>query len=396
MNKRIALLITVILSMALLCGCSKEEEVPVVTKQPVLGEDVVGYAGFPHLQAYTMTGEDGTVVYLPASESAYVGGTCVISKTQGVEVTINQDPMFSDDIASKPVKQKLSSALDASYSATFTKGMIDLERSGVSNLDNGGVFEEISYLFFDDNNKQYVSYWIGNYYIILEDGREFQAAISVNSGEKTGETQAVLSELEQYFGIPLPYDEAAMQAKLDSYNPDEDELARMNGETVDFGAFKLYLPEGFSKNGELNSVLKMFMQGAYEQFEIYSKGDLADSWAIFTGIAKDSDGFNVSAEAGALSEGQIKLLEKLMNEQVKQAFPEAKNSELEIIGQSQLGFAMRVYIYEQKGFDGYFYYIYRGEYMYFIGGLMNAENTEEEKQEVYDSIDRMYSSMEVK
>ena len=396
MNKRMALLIAAILSLALLCGCSKEEDIPVVTKQPVLGEDVVGYVGFPHLQAYTMTGGDGTVVYLPASEAAYVGGTCVISKTQGVEVTINQDPMFSDDMASKPAKQKLSSALDASYSSTFTKGMIDLERSGVSNLDNGGVFEEISYLFFDDNNKQYIFYWIGNYYIILEDGREFQAAISVNSGEKTGETQAVLSELEQYFGIDLPYDEAAMQAKLDSYSPDEDELARMNGETVDFGAFKLYLPEGFSKDSELSPIMKMFMQGGYEQFEIYSKGDLADSWAIFTGISNDSDGVNVSAEVGALSEGQIQILEKFMNEQIKHAFPEAKETELEIIGQSKLGFVMRVYVYGQKGFDGYFYFIFRGEHSYFIGGLMNAESTEAEKQEVYDSMDRMYSSMEIK
>lgn len=396
MNKRIALLIAAILSLTLFCGCSKEEEVPVVTKQPVLGEDVVGYIGFTHLQAYTMTGGDGTVVYLPISEAAYVGGTCVISKTQGVEVTINQDPMFSDDMAGKSTKQKLGSVLDTSYSASFTKSMIDLERSSVSNLDNGGAFEEISYLSFDDNNKQYVSYWIGNYYIILEDGREFQIAICVNSGEKTGETQAVLSELEQYFGLAIPYDEAAMQAKLDSYSPDDDELARMNGETVSFGAFNLYLPEGFTMNNSLNSMIKKFMQGEYEQLNVYSKGDSADSWVIFTGVVKDPDGINVSAEAGALSEGQIQLLEKLMNEQIKQAFPDAKNSELEIVGQSKLGFAMIVNIYEQEGFDGYFYYIYRGEYIYFMGGLIDTENTEDEKQEVYDSVDRMYSSMDVK
>lgn len=388
MNKRIIMLLVAFSCITLMGGCQKKEAA-VVTKQPVLGEDVAGYVGFTHLTAYTMTGEDQTVVYLPASTGAYVGGTCIISKDQGVEVTVYQDPMLSGDVADKSVKQKLISILDVSYSNTFAKNMAQLERSDVEELENSGVFAETSYLVYDEDKEQYAAYWTGNYYVEMEDGREFQIIIQVNSMEKTRQTAEVISELEQYLGISLPYDEAAMQAKIDNYEPE--------GEYATFGVFKLYLPKGFKKNDFFNTVIKLFV-GDVDQLSVYSDGenDFDFECLIYTGVMVGAGDISISAEAGALPNWLIQQIEAYMNDYMAQSFPDAKATDLKIIGQTKLGYVMQLSVYDDEGYDGYFYIIYRGESAYMIGGMIESQKSEEEKQEFYDKMEQMYSTIEVK
>lgn len=105
-----------------------------VTEQPVLGVDENGYAGFEYLSAYTLEGEGESVLYLPTDSGAYVGGTCIISKTEGVEVTLNYNPLFSDDIAKKPVKQKLQYILDSEYSDMYAEKYAMLDISEIKTL----------------------------------------------------------------------------------------------------------------------------------------------------------------------------------------------------------------------------------------------------------------------
>ena len=393
MNKRIALLITVILSLALFCGCSKEE-VPVVTEQPVLGEDVVGYVGFAHLQAYTMTGGDGTVVYLPASEAAYVGGTCVISETQGVEVTINQDPMLSDSVANKSVKQKLTYALDSSYNDTLTKNMLELEKSGVTELDNGGAFAEVSYLIYDDANKRHISYWIGNYYVKLEDGREFQVEIRVNSGAKTEETQNVVSELEKYLGISLPYDEAAMQAKIDGYSLSDDEAARMNGETVAMGGMKFYMPEGWVENQYSGLVEKIMQDGEQlQQSAIYTESADDENPTKMIAIISDDMGEAVGAQYGVITEEWQK---QEVENQLEQAFNQLYHSftDVKMLGMEDYGYVFKMTVENIAGYKCYMYLLYKGNMAFIIEGAISNDLPQDEKKEFFKMIDRIYSSMD--
>ena len=408
MNKRIALFLTVILSMTLFWGCQKKEEIPVVTEQPVLGEDVVGYIGFTHLQAYTMTGEDGTVVYLPISESAYVGGTCVISETQGVEVTVNQDPMLADNVAAKGVKQKLNALLDGTYSNALTKNMLELERSGVTELDNGGAFVEVTYLIYDDDNKQYVSYWVGNYYIILEDGREFQVEIRVNSGAKTGETQNVVAELAKYLDITLPYDETAMQAKIDGYSMDDNELARLNGDTVPMGSVRFYMPEGWKENAII-SFKKQFASamGDVDDMVMYSE-DAAE---------KDPDKFvlimQVSTDDGSIGAWYNSLSYEFQRQSVAEYFEEvfkdsyaASSVDVSLVGIGEHGYVFKIVLLNSRGeegivdqkkrFDRCVYFIIKADVAYQIESDIVAGASEDEKQEVFDMVERVYSSMESK
>lgn len=408
MNKRIAMLLVAILSLALLWGCQKSGG-SAVTQQPILGEDVVGYMGFTHLKAYTMTGEDGTVVYLPASEAAYVGSTCVISETQGVEVTINQNPMFGDNMTNKSEKQKLTYALNGTYSDLLTKNMLDLERSDVEELEKGGAFAEVTYLIYDDDNKRHIAYWVGNYYVKLEDGREFQVEIRVNSGAKTEETRNVISELAKYLDITLPYDEAAMKAKIDGYSLDEDEIARMSGETVVLGSMRFYMPEGWaenkhfaSKNGFQTSM------GKAEELIVYTESgnERTLSKTIFL-IYETVDMQSIGAQYGVITEeGRKQRVAGIYQEYLIKAYS-ASDCEVTLIGMLEHGYVFKVILRESTGevgvmddlpgsFDRCLYLVYKADVGYQLEGAIPSNASDEEKQEFFDMVDRVYSSMETK
>ncbi len=178
------------------CQMKKEDTVNVVTEQPVLGVDVIGYEGFSHLSAYTLEGEASSVLYLPTDDYAYVGGTCIISKKEGVEATLNLNPLLSEEYANKTLKQKLQYMLDSEYSVNYRKNYADLEISDIESLENGAVKAEVSYLVFDDEKKGYVGQWLDYYLTELEDGRTFKVVLRVDSSLETGQSGEVVEELE--------------------------------------------------------------------------------------------------------------------------------------------------------------------------------------------------------
>ena len=237
------------------CQMKKEDTVNVVTEQPVLGVDVIGYEGFSHLSAYTLEGEASSVLYLPTDDYAYVGGTCIISKKEGVEATLNLNPLLSEEYANKTLKQKLQYMLDSEYSVNYRKNYADLEISDIESLENGAVKAEVSYLVFDDEKKGYVGQWLDYYLTELEDGRTFKVVLRVDSSLETGQSGEVVEELEKYFETDFAYEDGFLQAKIDGYNPSEDELARMTGNTIPFGDFYIYLPEGWVKNTVYSNLL---------------------------------------------------------------------------------------------------------------------------------------------
>ena len=221
MNKKLKLAAVLGLTVLSLWGCQmkKEETANVVTEQPVLGVDVSGYEGFSHLSAYTLEGEAPTVLYLPADDYAYVGGTCVISTKEGVEATVNLNPLLSEDVSNKNLKQKLKYMLDSEYSVTYRKDYADLEISDVSTAENGAAKAEVSYLLYDDGIKGYVGQWLEYYLVELEDGRLFKVVLRVDSNSETGQAGEVVEELEKYFETDFAYEGGALQAKIDGYNP---------------------------------------------------------------------------------------------------------------------------------------------------------------------------------
>lgn len=386
MNKKIKLAAVLGLTVLSLWGCQmkKEETVNVVTEQPVLGVDVSGYEGFSHLSAYTLEGEAASVLYLPTDDYAYVGGTCIISKKEGVEATVNLNPLLSEDVAGKNLKQKLKYMLDSEYSVTYRKNYADLEISDVVTAENGAAKAEVSYLVYDDGIKGYVGQWLEYYLVELEDGRLFKVVLRVDSNSETGQAGEVVEELEKYFETDFAYEGGVLQAKIDGYNPSEDELARMNGNTVPFGAFYIYLPEGWDKN----TVYSGLISGATFYGE---NGNSMEPKQMICTLIQDAAGD--SATLNSMTKGEQQIFADLFKDELSKQYG-GIDIETKMIGMTDLGFVFTAYIkdYAGEGTEMYIYYICRGDKIYGMGGV----SMEAGEEELVDLVDRIYSSMEVR
>lgn len=388
MKKRLKTAAVLGMTVLSLWGCQmKEKETEnVVTEQPVLGVDVSGYEGFSHLSAYTLEGETPSVLYLPADESAYVGGTCIISKKEGVEATINLNPMLSEENANKALKQKLQYMLDSEYSVNYRKDYADLEISEVESLADNAVKAEVSYLVYDDEKKDYLGQWFNYYLVELEDGRLFKVVLRVDSDSETEQTGAVIEELGKYFQTDFVYEGGFLQAKIDGYNPSEDELARMSGNTIPFGAFYIYIPEGWEKN----TVYSNLVPGG--TFYGLNGNSMEQSQLLCT-ITQDAVGD--SAQLGSLSKGEQQIFGELFEEQLRQQY-NGLDVETNMMGMTDKGFVFTAHIkdFAGSGTEMYIYYICRGDKIYGIGGVTVESGADE--SELVELVDSIYSSMEVR
>lgn len=364
MNKKMKLAAVLGLTVLSLWGCqAKEKEaVNVVTEQPVLGVDV--------------------------------SGSCIISKTEGVEVTLNCNPLFSDDVAKKTVKQKLQYTLDSEYSDIYARDYVMLDISKIETLESGGVGAEVSYLVYDDENKGFTANWIEYYYVQLEDGREFKAVIKVDSNQESEQTAAVIGELEKYFEIDLPYEPGFLQAKAEEYEPGSAELEKMNRTTVSYAGFNFYFSEEWEKN--IKSELftdKMTQEAGIADvvFYIRDKNDLDFEEVIM--LAKANMGVS-SGEFGTLGKESEKRYEKLMDEMVKDLYQD-DGAEAKVIGETDLGYVIRVNVKNWEGISSQMYYIYRGDNVYVLAGCIVQEAGDEDKETLYDELEQIYLTMEV-
>lgn len=399
MNKRLGLIAAIGLTVLSICGCQKEsdEGISVVTEQPVLGVDERGYAGFTYLSAYTLSGDGNgdIVLYLPADENAYVGGTSIISKAEGVEVTLNYNPMLSEDIVGKPVKQRLQYMLDSEYSEIYVKNFENLEISDVRSIGDNAAGAEVSYLVYDDGKKDFTANWLEYYFVELEDGRVFKVVVKVNSDAETEQTEAVIGELEKYFEIDLSYEKGFLQAKIDGYEPDADDLAKMNGTTVALGELNVFLPEGWVENNSADTMLNALVSKTemLNQVAFYTKSDSAlDITETIMLVDMDSD--QSSGQFGALDKGQEKMLEKYLLEEIENNYGYTV-SDVTIIGSTDLGYVLQMDIQQRNEFNGYMYYIFKGYKVYTIGGVINVNESEEAYEALKEIIDQIYSTMEV-
>lgn len=391
--------IGVIGAMALsFCACQKEvTPVNTVTTQPVLGVDENGYVGFTYLSAYTLNdGEKDSVLYLPTDENAYVGSTCIISKTEGVEATLNLNPMFQSDMEKKLPKQKLQYILDMEYSDVYTEDFTGLGISDVQETKDGGVTAEVSYLVYNDELKSMVANWSGYYYKQLEDGREFKLQIKTDSSQETAQTAAVIEELEKYFEIDLPFESGMLQAKVDGYEPDELETTKMNGEKVSYACFDIYFPTGWKENKSMSGMVEALLEkhpefdGAvfYTKEEEDYNSDMEQAIMLLQGTPGGSSG-----QFGAFSAGEEKVMERLLKEELQKQYSGAQ-TDVKVIGQTDLGYVIRLDVCGLEEISVRMYCIYRGENVYEIAGA--AFKSDADKDEIFEMADRIYSTIEVK
>lgn len=379
-------------------GCQKQsDEAPVVTVQPVLGEDVNGYAGFTHLQAYSL-GEaaQNSVLYLPADENAYVGGTCIISKTEGVEVTLNYAPMMNEQMMDKSVGKKLQYMLDTEFSEIYTDDYEVLDISKITELKEDTVGAEVSYLEYDDTDKAYKASFIQYLYTELEDGREFKTVIKVDSDEETAQTAAVIEELEKYFGVEIPFESGSLQAKVDDYNPDDATLLKMSSNTVSFGVFDMYFPTDWEKSRLADQIISedFLTENGMDEAACYTRDEFSSDAATVIFLARGNSGGS-SGEMAGWTKAQEDFVEEYMLKVMREMYP-GTDVKVNIIGNTELGFDLEVYLKGYKDMNARFIYIYRGDDVYILGAVAEENVTSVEQNALFDTLEQIYSTMEVR
>lgn len=376
-------LVVILMAALLLCGCKKEEE-PVFDPnmpQPTLGEDAEGYGGFTYLQSYSFGEEGGnSVLYLPKDSAAYVGETCMICKTEGVEVTLNYNPLYGDDIKDKSLKHKLDYTMGIEYSDIYVADYKNLEIADITALGDKAVISEASYLTEDAEQKGFVANWLQYYLVELEDGREFRAVIRVSSDQETANTEAVLAELEQYFAVDLTYESGILQSKIDNYNPSDAELARMDGTIVEMGALEFVLPKFWIRSEIAEELAKTsLMESEYDVVEVYAEASDAKSMDFNTYIVVAQMPSNISSgEFGTLDKGDIEIFERMYEELFLQQYP-GMNVETNAYP-SDLGFVIEVDMSGLDGIDGLTCVIARGDKMYVVMGTCIESNEADAKE----------------
>ncbi|MBQ8189762.1 MAG: hypothetical protein IJZ44_08295 [Lachnospiraceae bacterium] len=376
-------LVVILMAALLLCGCKKEDEQVFDPNmpQPILGEDAEGYGGFTYLQSYAFGEEGGnSVLYLPKDAAAYVGETCMICKTEGVEVTLNYNPLYSDEIKGKSLKHKLDYTMGIEYSDIYAEEYKSLKISDITTVEDYAVLADASYLVLDKEQQNFVAYWVQYYLVELEDGREFRTAIKVSSDQETANTEAVLEELEKYFAIDLSYESGMLQSLIDGYDPTEEELARMDGTIVEMGALEFVLPKFWIRSEIAEDIAKTsLISSEYDAVEVYAEVSDAKSMDFNTYIVVAQMPSNISSgEFGTLDKGEIELLERLYEELFLQQYP-GMSVETDAYA-SDLGFVIEVDMSGLDGLDGLTCVIARGDKMYVVMGTCIESNEADAKE----------------
>lgn len=391
-------LLVALMTALLLCGCKKEEEGPVIDPnmaQPVLGEDAEGYGGFAYLQAYSFGEEGGnSVLYLPKDEAAYIGETCMICKTEGVEVTLNYNPLYAEDVQNKSLKHRLDYTMGIEYSEIYTADRKNLEIADITVLGDHAAISEATYLEENQEQKGFVANWLQYYLVELEDGREFRVVIKVDSSEETPNTQSVIEELEKYLAVDLSYESGMLQTKIDSYNPSEAEIARIEGTIVKMGALEFVLPKYWIRSEIAEEVAKKsLISSEYDAIEVYAETSGAQSMDFNTYIVVAQMPSNISSgEFGTLDKGEIEILERLYEEMFLQEYPGMSVETNAYI--SDLGFVIEVDMSGLNGLDGLTCVIARGDKMYVVMGTC-IESNETDAKEIREIMKEVIANTQV-
>lgn len=376
-------LLVIVMVAVLLCGCQKEgAKIDPDMPQPVLGENKEGYGGFSHMQAYVF-GEkaDHTVVYLPKDELAFMGDTSIICTKDGVEVSLNYMPLYSEEVADKTLKHKLDHSLCNEFNDIYTKNYKALKISDITALHDDAVTAEVSYLTESDDNKGFVAYWVQYYLVELEDGREFRVVTKISSDGENENTAALISEMERYLGIDIAYEPGMLQAQIDNYNPSEQEVARMEGTVVEVGSLDIVLPKFWIRNSAAEKVVyAVAADKNYNWWQVYTETESETDTDFNTYIIiAEADSEISSGEYGALEKGEIEVLERIYEELVLQMYP-GVSVETDAITDSELGFVLEIDLSGIDGVDGIMYTIVRGNKTYVILGSCMEPNKEDSEE----------------
>jgi len=334
----------------------KEEKSADSGKMPTLGIDDRSYQGFQYLEAHKLdTGEEKAIVYVPVSDYVYEYAGEVSSDKLGVTVDIELNPFIQLDQEEFTMEENLQKYTENHYDFDefYTTERKDMEISEINAISKEAANLTTSYLEYDDYNEEY--YYIWNYYYLMkaDEDRIFLVDIEVDSIGTTGYTEDLIAELEAYLGLDIGYDEEALLAKIDAYDPSEE------GNVYSTGDWIFELPEGWGEDRSHES--------SYDEHVYAPDGDASRSNCVIY-IKDQYVGEDTSFVREVEEDEALRVLEMYMPEDVE-------NVKCEVIGDTAVGYTLKS-SFEAEGIRVEMYLIFEGYDAYTIMAMQDDDNTE--------------------
>lgn len=334
----------------------KEENAAGSGEMPTLGIDDRGYKGFQYLEPHKLdTGEEKAVVYVPESDYVYEDNGMIISEKLGVMVEMELTPYIQLHQEEFTMEENLEKYLESSYDFDefYTTSHKDVEISEINVISKEAATLTASYLEYDEYNEEYYFIWNLYYLMKTDDDRIFMVEVEVNSIDITGYTEELIEELEAYLGIEMGYDEDALLAKIDAYDPSEE------GNVYSTGYWIFELPDGWGED-------KSYKE-SYDEYAYAPGGDAEESKCIICITDRYMDE-NTDYIREADEDDLIRILEEFMPEDIE-------NAESEVVGETAVGYALKTG-FDTEGIHVEMYIIFDGYNAYMIMAMQDDEGTE--------------------
>lgn len=334
----------------------QEEKTADPGKMPTLGVDDKGYKGFKYLEAHKLdTGEAKAIVYVPVSDYVYESNGTVSAEKLGVTVEIELDPYIQWHQEEFTMEENLKEYTESRYKFDefYTIDHKDAEISEINAISKEAATLTASHLEYDEYNEEY--YYIWNFYYLMktDDDRIFIVEVEVDSLNTTGYTEDLMAELEAYLGIDMGYDEDALLAKIDAYDPSEE------GNVYSTGYWIFELPDGW---GEDKSY-----EDSYDEYVYAPEGDAGSSNCIIY-ITDEYVGEDTGYIREIDDDEVIRVLKEFMPEDIE-------NVKCEVVGETAVGYALKS-CFEAEGIRVEMYFIFEGYNTYTIMAMQDDDGTE--------------------
>lgn len=406
MKKRIIMLLLAVSMVFAATGCGKtrqvvstnfeDEDMPVSNKEDeetgteetkeddkeeqkkgsgvVLGGDFEeDYDGFSYLYCETLMTESteneetgkmekqSLDVFIPIGDYSSVNRDTAYAEKMGVEFRVTLNPYIQYDQEDYLAKENLDFYMEYEFDEFWITSYKAVEVTEAEDTENGAR-ATASYILYDSWNDEYYPIYCTYYLTELSKDMQVLVEVKINLEDVTGKTEAMLEEIEAFYGFDVEWDAKQAQNKLDDY------MANGNTDTDTFstGYLLFELPKGWEQD-----------YGYSDDYSIYAYapgGDADKAGCVITIFQEylGSDYFDVE-DMLADTEETKKFLEESIGDGVE-------DIEITDYGTTCLGTTMKItFTIKDGSYEAKmeWYTMSDGDYVYSVQAIVEPDCTED-------------------
>lgn len=208
-----------------------EEETKEVENGPEVrlgGDFDEGYEGYEYLYCEMLMTESKEnqetgkmesqklYVFIPNGDYSSVNRDTAYADSLGVNFRVSLNPYIRYDAEDYLPEENLAKFLEDEYDAFYSTQYRDLVVSGVEKADDG-VRATANYCYYDEWNDTFIPIYCTYYLVELSKDMTVLVEVEVDAENVTGKTDALLAELEDFYGFDVDWDKDAAEKKLSAF-----------------------------------------------------------------------------------------------------------------------------------------------------------------------------------